>query len=98
MSVEDIVGSTEAEAERRRLMKEKPEEFFHQSEIIVAAVKKNGGIGILTGAVPRHEMEIAMVRIWYKTMEMFTQMDMAKFLKDKESEIVTAPDAGKIIV
>lgn len=93
-----VSEETEKEAERRRLMKEKPEEFYHQSEIIVAAVKKNNGIGVFTGAVSRIEMEISLTRINYKIMEMFTHMDMAALLKSKESEIITAPESGKILV
>lgn len=98
MSHETIEKETEQEAKRRRLMKEKPEEFIHQSEIVMAVLKTDKGQAICHGAVPRVEMEAALTRLGYRTYSLFNQMDMAAMLKSKESEIITAPGSGKIIV
>ncbi len=98
MSLETIEKETEQVAERRRRFVSNPEEFYHQSEIIFAAVKTDNGIGILTGAVSRPEMEAALTRLNYRTFSLFTQMDMAALIKKSESEIVLPPESGKIIV
>lgn len=101
MSHKEIEEETEKVAEHRRRLKEfedKPENFIHVDEIVIAAVRMEKRIVIFTGAVNRTEMEIALTRVNYKVMQMFTEMDMTALLKKKQNEIVTPPNSGKIII
>lgn len=88
----------ESLAARRKLFEEHPEQFYHQDEIIMAAIKmENGTVGICHGAVSRMIMESSLTRINYKTMMIFQMMDMQRELareQKDESPIITGSHNG----
>ncbi len=98
MSLETIEKETAQEAEKRRRLKEfetTPENFIHVTDVIIAAVKSEHGTQICLGACKRNEMEAALSRLTYKVFSLFSQMDMAALLKQKESEIILPPGTDK---
>ena len=93
-------GTVEQEKTPEQLKRERfetnPEEFYHQSDIILGAVKHNESIAIVTGAVPRSQIEIALTRLTFKVFSMFQMLEMQKIASEieNESKIVTPQKGG----
>lgn len=75
-----------------------PDMFIHVDDVIVAALKLDRGIGIAIGRCQRQEMEMSLTRLNYKVFSLFQDLDMKAMLMAKQGGIITAPEAGKIIV
>lgn len=94
-----VAEETAIEAERRRLMKEKPEDFIHISEIVICVVRREKGLATLVNKSNQLELSAAIGELLSKSLGAKIQSDMLKSLAEvgEKSDIILPPDAGKII-
>lgn len=89
----DQSKKTPAELKAEKFAKE-PDKFICLDDVVMAVVKTPaGGYGTFLGAFKRFEMEIALTRVTYKTMNMFMHMDMQRELEQEANRRVIVKNA-----
>lgn len=81
-------------AEKAEKFAKEPDKFICLDDVVMAVVKTPaGGYGTFLGAFKRFEMEIALTRVTYKTMNMFMHMDMQRELEQEANRRVIVKNA-----
>ena len=74
----DAPSPEELMTAKKKLFDEKPEEFFHFSEFVIAVRKVSNGLQTMIGGSTRTELEAAVVRAQYEVFRFFDALEVAK--------------------
>lgn len=83
---------------KKEQFKKDPDQFVHLDDIVMGVINGDKGQGCYFGRFTLLESKAAFVTMQYRFFNSLTEMDYAMEMKKKEKLIVTAPEAGKIIV